>query len=331
MKTRLLASAAVFTGALLLTACGGDDSSNTPTPTPTPTGTPTPSPTPTPTPTPTPAPPSDANLAGATTLNTTLNALMNCGGTAVRNDAGLLSNITGSTDTAVKTAKILYKAADTFDVSIDSDTAVNFLPANRVEANAHALTWLKPSPFKQLEFIRKDKFPAPTVTLGTYSDTAVTGSTAATAGVCFFGAGFAASGIPTTGTKTYFAYADGLARDSNSAKRLLLVSHGTVALDAANKKATITIQFVTIDNPEGKGPFIDLTGRSTTQFITGTASLTTEGATLKAGTFTGTNGYTGTIYGSFVGASGMILPFELHTSTGERVWGMIAADSALTS
>ncbi|MDE8651162.1 hypothetical protein [Novosphingobium album (ex Liu et al. 2023)] len=316
MKTRLLATAALLSSTLWLASCGGDDNSS---PTPTPTSTPTPSPTPTPTPTPTgPPPETDANLAGAN-INGVLNALLNCSGKPVRNEAGLLANITESTDTTVKIAKILYKAADTFDVSVESATAVNFTPANRVSASDHALTWLA-SGAKQLDFIRKDRFAAPSVTLGTYSDTTV----------CVFAAGLAPSNVPTTGTKTYYGYADGLARGTTS-QRLLLISHGTVALDAANKKATVQMQFATLADPQEKGPFLDLTGRQSVQLISGTATLTQEGATLKAGTFTGTNGYAGTIYGSFIGASGIILPFELHTSTGERIWGVIAADSALTS
>jgi hypothetical protein len=168
--------------------------------------------------------------------------------------------------------------------------------------------------------VKTERMPAEDATLGTYiNDNSV----------CFFGAGLAPSGIPTSGSTTYPAVADGLVSDG-SVRRLFLVSSGTVVLDADDDEATVTISFKALNDPEGKGPFVDISGRTTSSEITSaTATLELSGASLLVGTFTGSNGYTGTVYGSFVGTSGIILPFELSTDGGDVIYGVIVADTTL--
>ncbi|PEQ14463.1 hypothetical protein B2G71_02405 [Novosphingobium sp. PC22D] len=166
--------------------------------------------------------------------------------------------------------------------------------------------------------MRTDRFAAESVTLGTYADDPV----------CFFGAGLLPSDIPTEGTVTYTAYADGLVSDG-TVRRLFLVSQGTVVFATDDDEATVNMTFRALADPEGKGPFLDISGRDATDLITATATLDVSGATLKTATFTGSDGYTGTIYGSFVGKTGIVLPFTLAKTTGEVIYGVIAADSGL--
>jgi len=111
---------------------------------------------------------------------------------------------------------------------------------------------------------------------------------------------------------------------------LLAATGRPVVLDADDDEATVTISFKALNDPEGKGPFVDISGRTTSSEITSaTATLELSGASLLVGTFTGSNGYTGTVYGSFVGTSGIILPFELSTDGGDVIYGVIVADTTL--
>lgn len=314
MKKRLLATLAM--SALCLTSCGGDDDSDpTPTPTPTPTSSPTPSPTPTPTPT---TPASEANLAGLQILGN-LPALLNCGGTPVRNAQGQVSGVTDITGSQINSGVFTYADENEFSTRINGEQGPVFDATELTDAFPETLTWISEEP-AQLQFVKTERMPAEDVTLGTYvNDNAV----------CFFGAGLTPSGIPTSGTTTYPAVADGLVSDG-SVRRLFLVSTGSVALNADDDEATVTISFRALNDPESKGPFIDLSGRTTSSEITSaTATLELSGASLLVGTFTGSNGYTGTVYGSFVGTSGIILPFELSNESGGVIYGVIVADTTL--
>lgn len=300
---------AVACGALA--ACGGGGSTApapspapgpSPTPTPTPSPTPTPDPSPTPAPTPGPRPTGSPNLAGATD-GSTLRLQRACTTAAVTYASGRVSGLQAIVPATLSASTMAYTAAAPARLTYEGEA--HFLSSE----NAEFLFYDSLSDFP-LAIVNTAVFPAPAVTFG-YG---------ARGGLCFFAGGLTAT-VPT-GTLVYDGTVDGLAQGAGGTLRLIR-SSADVTMDFAANSGTLSL--VLRGYPDAFAP---LTGQTQTTIGTLTANLTVSGTTVTATGVTGPAGYTGTVQGELVGATGMALAFQLRNAGGDVIWGAVAVDGA---
>lgn len=301
----LLAAAAC--GALV--ACGGGGGSSgspapspAPTPAPSPTPTPTPDPSPTPAPTPGPRPTGSPSIAGASN-GATLRLQQACTSAAIVYSAGRVSGLQSVLPATLATTTMVYTSTSPERFAYQGEE--HFLAGE----NAEFLFYDSLSDFP-LAIINTATFPAPAVTFG-YG---------ARGGLCFFAGGLAAS-VPT-GTVVYDGTVDGLAQSAGATRRLIKSSADVTMNFAAG---TGTLSLTLKGYPDAFAP---LTGQTQTTIGTLTANLTLNGTQVTASNVAGPAGYTGTIQGELVGATGMALSFQLRNAGGDVIWGAVAVDGS---
>lgn len=265
---------------------------------------PSPTPDPSPTPAPVPSPPGVGTAALAGAINgSTLRLQKACTSAPIVYSGGMVSGLQAIVPATV--------SADTANYSTAGPTSLTYQGEQhfQVRGNPEFAFYESPSAFA-LAIVNTTTFAAPAVTFG-YGTRG---------GLCFFAAGLAAT-VPV-GQLVYDGTVDGLAQ-SGSGTRRLIKSSADATMNFAAGSGTLSILLK--GYPDAFGP---LAGQAQGTIGSLTANLTLTGTTVTAANVTGPAGYSGTMQGELVGATGMALAFQLRNATGEVIFGAVALDGA---
>lgn len=219
---------------------------------------------------------------------------------------------------------LFYAGKDRFSLDVNGFGGSRFEPADKqVSSNAAYAQFANATQGEFFLFESGGPFGSSTfATLGMYNY----------AGLCFFAVGVEANSLPTVGVGDYFAGADGVARVGGQTLRVFGTT-GNLDVQYASQVATLTLTVV------GRGdPFGAFTARPAVELTTVTANLRVRGYSFESISVSGSNGYTGTVSGFFVGneanasgvgGSGAVFTFELRNAQGDMIVGAVAAERNL--
>jgi len=300
--------------AVTLASCGGGA------PGPVPSVTVASSPLAPPAPIPTPPSPSVLRYAGAAPGDTLVGVESCAQGPATRDARGHLAEVTFSSAKIDNSIRLTYGAVDTFSIDTNGFGGPSFRPVDKQPWTGGPYDqFLNPSQ-GELFVLRNGESHFAAVGLDT--------SYAA----CFFAIGMEPDTLPAF-KQDYFVTVDGLARVGTRTMRLFGYDSEMI-LDPTTGTAILKLKLAGRD-----APFGDFHSRTPTPLVEATASLTLRAnGSFSTATLSG-GGFVGQVMGRLVsvaagnvsgrGGAGAVFTFELRSSQGEFIFGVLAAEANL--
>lgn len=320
--TRILAALAISTA---LAGCGGGSSGSA---VGSPVGVapaPAPSPSPSSTPTPTPSPTTATRFLGASPGQVLAGRMACARDSVVDHDAqGRVTALRSLSGAKIDNSlQLTYRGVDSYLLDVNGFGGSAFVPADRVASTNRVYSqFLNPTQGEFDIFQDGNAFGTRTFTTIGLDNSS---------GLCFFAVGRTADSLPQVPADEHFLTVDGVGRIGDQTLRLF-GSEGRMTVNIQTKEAVFELRLTGRDDPFG-----DFTTRPTKEITSAKVTLRYNGSgSFGLSPLTATNGYTGSITGSFTtpqadavggGGAGAVFTFELQDAQGDILFGAIASEA----